>query len=217
MSVLAFVLRSFSLGHARRQVSYKGIGIEVTLFMFLGLVDVLRLLNWLLEPDDSNDFCQSWLFFSSQSVECQNSRDEYLQSCIQYKQTPTMVQYNQPCKHDWVSPSSLIHESKEKPRRVVSRSQVSDPKRNIWCVVSRAIDVIVIQQPDGTYLSSPFHVRFGKYGVLKAKEKIVSSCSKNPRKKGSMELKINHSSYSFSPIFFTANTIDFWLTCHLLF
>ena len=27
---------------------------------------------------------------------------------------------------------------------------------------------------DGTYLSSPFHVRFGKYGVLKAKEKIVS-------------------------------------------
>ncbi len=37
-----------------------------------------------------------------------------------------------------------------------------------------AIDVIVVQQQDGTYLSSPFHVRFGKYGVLKAKEKIVS-------------------------------------------
>lgn len=36
-----------------------------------------------------------------------------------------------------------------------------------------AIDVVVIQQPDGSYLSSPFHVRFGKYGVLKAKEKIV--------------------------------------------
>ena len=37
-----------------------------------------------------------------------------------------------------------------------------------------AIDVIVVEQPDGSYLSSPFHVRFGKLGVLKAKEKIVS-------------------------------------------
>ncbi len=37
-----------------------------------------------------------------------------------------------------------------------------------------AIDVIVVEQDDGTYLSSPFHVRFGKLGVLKAKEKIVS-------------------------------------------
>ena len=37
-----------------------------------------------------------------------------------------------------------------------------------------AIDVIVIEQEDGTFLSSPFHVRFGKLGVLKAKEKIVS-------------------------------------------
>ena len=38
-----------------------------------------------------------------------------------------------------------------------------------------AIDVIVIEQEDGTFLSSPFHVRFGKLGVLKAKEKIVST------------------------------------------
>ena len=37
-----------------------------------------------------------------------------------------------------------------------------------------AIDVIVVEQEDGTYLSSPFHVRFGKLGVLKAREKIVS-------------------------------------------
>ena len=37
-----------------------------------------------------------------------------------------------------------------------------------------AIDVIVVEQDDGTFLSSPFHVRFGKMGVLKAKEKIVS-------------------------------------------
>ena len=36
-----------------------------------------------------------------------------------------------------------------------------------------AIDVIVVEQDDGTFISSPFHVRFGKLGVLKAKEKIV--------------------------------------------
>jgi len=36
-----------------------------------------------------------------------------------------------------------------------------------------AIDVIVVEQEDGTFKSTPFHVRFGKMGVLKAKEKIV--------------------------------------------
>jgi len=36
-----------------------------------------------------------------------------------------------------------------------------------------AIDVIVVEQEDGTLAASPFHVRFGKLGVLKAKEKIV--------------------------------------------
>ncbi|CAG9859057.1 unnamed protein product [Phyllotreta striolata] len=36
-----------------------------------------------------------------------------------------------------------------------------------------AIDVIVVEQPDGTYNCSPFHVRFGKLGVLRSKEKVV--------------------------------------------
>jgi len=36
-----------------------------------------------------------------------------------------------------------------------------------------SIDVIVVEQEDGTLKSSPFHVRFGKMGVLKAKEKII--------------------------------------------
>ena len=36
-----------------------------------------------------------------------------------------------------------------------------------------AIDVIVVEQEDGTLNASPFHVRFGKMGVLKAREKIV--------------------------------------------
>ncbi|GJQ80230.1 hypothetical protein Trydic_g23804 [Trypoxylus dichotomus] len=36
-----------------------------------------------------------------------------------------------------------------------------------------AIDVIVVEQQDGSYSCSPFHVRFGKLGVLRAREKIV--------------------------------------------
>lgn len=40
-----------------------------------------------------------------------------------------------------------------------------------------AIDVIVVEQEDGSYQCSPFHVRFGKLGVLRSKEKIVSNAS----------------------------------------
>ncbi|KAK4429008.1 Phosphatidate phosphatase PAH2 [Sesamum alatum] len=38
-----------------------------------------------------------------------------------------------------------------------------------------AVDIIVVEQPDGSYKSSPWYVRFGKFqGVLKTKEKVVS-------------------------------------------
>ncbi|XP_059159928.1 phosphatidate phosphatase LPIN2-like isoform X2 [Physella acuta] len=36
-----------------------------------------------------------------------------------------------------------------------------------------AIDVVIVKQPDGSYHSSPFHVRFGKLGVLRSREKVV--------------------------------------------
>ena len=42
-----------------------------------------------------------------------------------------------------------------------------------------AIDVIVVEQEDGTFKSSPFHVRFGKMGVLKAREKVVRTLTAN--------------------------------------
>lgn len=41
-----------------------------------------------------------------------------------------------------------------------------------------AIDVIVVRQPDGSFDCSPFYVRFGKMGVLRSREKIVSSGSR---------------------------------------
>lgn len=42
--------------------------------------------------------------------------------------------------------------------------------------LSGCIDVVVIRQPDGTYLCSPFHIRFGKLRVLRSREKVVSVC-----------------------------------------
>ncbi|KAJ0182626.1 hypothetical protein K1T71_001995 [Dendrolimus kikuchii] len=36
-----------------------------------------------------------------------------------------------------------------------------------------AIDVVVVEQPDGSYTCSPFHVRFGKLGVLRSRFKVV--------------------------------------------
>ncbi|KAG4140389.1 hypothetical protein ERO13_D06G015600v2 [Gossypium hirsutum] len=40
-----------------------------------------------------------------------------------------------------------------------------------------AVDIIVVEQPDGTFKTSPWYVRFGKFqGVLKTREKVVSIC-----------------------------------------
>lgn len=35
-----------------------------------------------------------------------------------------------------------------------------------------AIDVVVVEQNDGSFKCSPFHVRFGKLGVLRSREKV---------------------------------------------
>ena len=38
-----------------------------------------------------------------------------------------------------------------------------------------AVDIIVVEQPDGSFKSSPWYVRFGKFqGVLRIREKVVS-------------------------------------------
>lgn len=38
-----------------------------------------------------------------------------------------------------------------------------------------AIDILVVRQEDGTYATSPWHVRFGKMGVIRAREKLAST------------------------------------------
>ena len=39
--------------------------------------------------------------------------------------------------------------------------------------LSGALDIIAVRHDDGTIRSTPFHVRFGKLGVIRSKEKIV--------------------------------------------
>ncbi|KAK3567456.1 hypothetical protein QTP86_019994, partial [Hemibagrus guttatus] len=39
--------------------------------------------------------------------------------------------------------------------------------------LSGCIDVVVVKQPDGSFQCSPFHVRFGKLGVLRSREKVI--------------------------------------------
>ena len=39
---------------------------------------------------------------------------------------------------------------------------------------SGCIDIVVIRQPDGTYKSSPFHIRFGKFKILNSARKSVT-------------------------------------------
>lgn len=39
--------------------------------------------------------------------------------------------------------------------------------------LSGCIDVLVVKQADGSFRCSPFHVRFGKLGVLRSREKVV--------------------------------------------
>lgn len=39
--------------------------------------------------------------------------------------------------------------------------------------LSGSIDVVVVRQPDGSFRSSPFHVRFGKLGILRSSEMTV--------------------------------------------
>uniref|UniRef100_A0A1I8I1D6 Lipin_N domain-containing protein n=1 Tax=Macrostomum lignano TaxID=282301 RepID=A0A1I8I1D6_9PLAT len=39
--------------------------------------------------------------------------------------------------------------------------------------LSGAIDVLVVEQPDGSLIGSPFHARFGKRGVLRPRDNAV--------------------------------------------
>lgn len=41
-----------------------------------------------------------------------------------------------------------------------------------------AVDIVVVKQLDGTYKATPFHVRFGKFGVLRTGDLQKEVCPK---------------------------------------
>src|ERR1700761_4782780 len=54
--------------------------------------------------------------------------------------------------------------------------------------LSGAIDVIVVEQDDGTLSCSPFHVRFGKFSLLRPFEKKVEFSVNGVKQEHSMKL-----------------------------
>ena len=54
--------------------------------------------------------------------------------------------------------------------------------------LSGAIDVIVVEQEDGSLACSPFHVRFGKFSLLRPSEKKVEFTVNNERREFPMKL-----------------------------
>lgn len=59
---------------------------------------------------------------------------------------------------------------------------VSETLGNLWnyfkevntATLNGSIDIVAVEYPDGRIVSTPFHVRFGKVGVVRASDKIVS-------------------------------------------
>jgi len=73
--------------------------------------------------------------------------------------------------HYWFSPRMFIHKFFAV---FVNCFRLGQKLSDTYVFFAGAIDILVVEQPDGTLVASPFHVRFGKLGVLRAKEKMVS-------------------------------------------
>jgi phosphatidate phosphatase LPIN len=70
---------------------------------------------------------------------------------------------------------------------------LSDSVSTAWnslnpATLSGAIDVIVVEQEDGSYACSPFHVRFGKFSLLRPYEKKVEFRVNGTKQEYSMKL-----------------------------
>jgi phosphatidate phosphatase LPIN len=70
---------------------------------------------------------------------------------------------------------------------------LSDSVSTAWnsinpATLSGAIDVIVVEQEDGTLACSPFHVRFGKFSLLRPYEKKVEFKVNGVKQNYSMKL-----------------------------
>ncbi|TKY75075.1 Phosphatidate phosphatase PAH2 [Spatholobus suberectus] len=59
-----------------------------------------------------------------------------------------------------------------------------------------AVDIVVVEQQDGSFKSSPWYVRFGKFqGVLKAREKVVDICVNGVQ--AGFQMQLDHKGEAF--------------------
>ncbi|KAI6244172.1 hypothetical protein M3Y99_00089600 [Aphelenchoides fujianensis] len=63
--------------------------------------------------------------------------------------------------------------------------------------LSGAIDVIVVEQPDGSYRSTPFHVRFGKLAVFSVRDKFVDIQINGRYITDGVRMKLGHEGVAF--------------------
>jgi phosphatidate phosphatase LPIN len=98
--------------------------------------------------------------------------------------------------HSPSTPDSIIRR-KQAPSEFVITMQyvrnIGDSLSNTWnsinpATLSGAIDVIVVEQDDGTLACSPFHVRFGKFSLLRPYEKKVDFKVNGVKQEYSMKL-----------------------------
>jgi phosphatidate phosphatase LPIN len=72
---------------------------------------------------------------------------------------------------------------------------LSDSVSTAWnslnpATLSGAIDVIVVEQDDGSFACSPFHVRFGKFSLLRPSDKKVEFKVNGVKQEYSMKLGV---------------------------
>ena len=65
--------------------------------------------------------------------------------------------------------------------------------------LSGCMDIVVIRQPDGTYKSSPFHIRFGKFKVFSNARKTVHISINNEESRQVM-MRLSASGQAYFPI-----------------
>ena len=65
--------------------------------------------------------------------------------------------------------------------------------------LSGCMDIVVIRQPDGTYKSSPFHIRFGKFKVFSNARKTVHISINNEENRQVM-MQLSSSGQAYFPV-----------------
>jgi hypothetical protein len=74
--------------------------------------------------------------------------------------------------------------------------------------LSGAIDIVVIRHQDGTLLSTPFHVRFGKLQLLKSAEKLVTIAVNGETASFCMKLGKAGEAFFVEPVFEGEEIVD---------